>query len=104
MLFNSIEFLFIFLPITFFIYFGLNKLKLIKMATAWLVIASLSFYSYWKLEYLPILLVSMLFNYSVGSTLTSDNKLRINKRFIMIFAIIMNIGLLAYYKYFDFLI
>ena len=104
MLFNSIEFLFIFLPITFFIYFGLNKLKLVKMATAWLVIASLSFYSYWKLEYLPILLVSMLFNYSVGSTLTSDNKLRINKRFIMIFAIIMNIALLAYYKYFDFII
>lgn len=104
MLFNSIEFLFIFLPITFLIYFGLNKLKLVKMATAWLVIASLTFYSYWKLEYLPILLISMLFNYSVGSTLNSDNKLRINKKLVMIFAVIMNIALLAYFKYFDFII
>lgn len=104
MLFNSIEFLFIFLPITLFIYFGLNKLKLIKMATAWLVIASLAFYSYWKIDYLPLILISMLFNYSVGSTLTSDKNLRINRKLVMIFAIGVNVGLLCYYKYFDFLI
>lgn len=104
MLFNSIEFLFIFLPITFFIYFGLNKLKLVKMATAWLVIASLAFYSYWKTDYLSLILVSMLFNYSVGSTLTKDKKLKINRKLLMIFAITANVGLLCYYKYFNFII
>ncbi len=104
MLFNSLEFLFIFLPITFFVYFYLNKLKLIKMATAWLVIASLSFYSYWKLDYLPIILVSMIFNYSVGSTLTSEKKLKINRKLILIVGIIGNVSALCYYKYFDFLI
>lgn len=104
MLFNSIEFLFIFLPITFFIYFGLNKLKLIKIATAWLVIASLAFYSYWKIDYLPLILISMLFNYSVGSTLTSEKKLKINRKLVMILAIAVNIGLLCYYKYFNFII
>ncbi len=104
MLFNSIDFLFVFLPITFFVYFALNKLKLIKMATAWLVIASLTFYSYWKIDYLPLILISMVFNYSIGSTLTSENKLRINKKLVMIFAIGANVALLGYYKYFDFLI
>ncbi len=104
MLFNSIEFLFIFLPITFIIYFGLNKIKLIKVASAWLVIASLIFYSYWKIDYLPLILISMIFNYSVGSTLSNENKLKINRKLVMILAIIVNIGLLAYYKYFDFII
>ncbi len=104
MLFNSIEFLFIFLPITFFIYFLLNKIKLVKMATAWLVIASLGFYSYWKIDYLPLILISMLFNYSVGSTLTNDKKLKINRKLLLIFAITVNVGILCYYKYFDFLI
>ena len=104
MLFNSIEFLFIFLPVTFFVYFLLNKLKLVNLATGWLVIASLAFYSYWKLDYLPIILISMLFNYSIGKTLSDDNKLKINKKLVMVFAVIVNVGLLVYYKYFDFLI
>ena len=63
MLFNSVEFLFVFLPITFFVYFLLNKAKLINLATAWLVVASLAFYSYWKIDYLPLILISMVFNY-----------------------------------------
>lgn len=104
MLFNSIEFLFVFLPITFFVYFYLNKLKLIKIATAWLVIASLCFYSYWKIDYLPLILISMLFNYSVGSTLSNTAKLKINKKIVMLFAIVVNVALLSYYKYFDFII
>lgn len=74
------------------------------MATAWLVIASLFFYSYWKVDYLSLILLSMIFNYSIGSTLSLENNLKINKKIIMIFAIIVNIALLGYYKYFDFLI
>lgn len=37
MLFNSLEFLFIFLPVTFVVYFALNKARLIKLALGWLV-------------------------------------------------------------------
>ena len=104
MLFNSIEFLFIFLPITFVVYFALNKAKLIQIATAWLVVASLAFYSYWKIDYLPLILISMVFNYSIGSALSHDNKLKINKKAVMLFAVLFNVLLLGYYKYFDFLI
>ena len=104
MLFNTIEFLFIFLPITFFVYFFLNKKKFINLATGWLVLASLFFYSYWKIDYLPLILLSMVFNYTVGRTLSDKSKLKIDKKLLMIIGVAGNILLLGYYKYFDFLI
>ena len=104
MLFNSVEFLFIFLPIVLIVYFTLNKLRLIKLATGWLVCASLYFYSYWKLSYLPIILFSMVFNYAVGYTLSNEKKLKFNRKILMFFGILGNVLLLGYFKYFDFLI
>ena len=104
MLFNSLEFLLLFLPITLIGYFLLNKFKLTELAKGWLVLASLYFYSYWKLDYLPIILTSMIFNYSVGSTLVQRIKLNINRKAVFILGIIGNVLLLGYFKYFDFLI
>ena len=104
MLFNTVEFIFLFLPITLIVYFFLNKIKLIKVSTAWLVFASLFYYSYWKLDYLPIILFSMIFNYAVGSTLSNETKLKINRKILLIFGILGNVLLLGYFKYFDFLI
>ena len=104
MLFNTVEFIFLFLPITLIVYFFLNKIKLIKVSTAWLVFASLFYYSYWKLDYLPIILFSMIFNYAVGSTLSNETKLKINRKMLLIFGILGNVLLLGYFKYFDFLI
>lgn len=104
MLFNSIEFLFIFLPIVFFVYFALNKAKLVELAKGWLVFASLLFYSYWKIDYLPLILSSMIFNYSIGATLTGKINLKINRKMVLFIGIIGNVLLLSYYKYFDFLI
>ncbi len=104
MLFNSFEFLFLFLPITFIGYFLFNKFKLTELAKGWLVVASLYFYSFWKLDYLPIILFSMIFNYSVGSTLVQKIKLNINRKTVLVFGLVGNILLLGYFKYFDFLI
>jgi len=106
MLFNSLEFILIFLPVVFFGYFFLNRLKLVQLAKGWLVLASLFFYSYWKLDYLPLILLSMIFNYSIGSTMINQEKvnLKINPKLVLTIGIVGNIGLLAYYKYFDFLI
>ena len=103
MLFNSTDFLLFFLPIVFIVYFLLNKLKLINMATGWLVIASLYFYAYWKIDYLPLILISMVLNYSLGCTL-SNTKLKINRKLVLLTGIGMNVLLLGYYKYYDFVI
>lgn len=111
MLFNSYEFIFLFLPITFFIYFYLNSKRLTEIAKGFLVFSSLFFYSYWEIKYLPIILVSMLFNYTIGNTLSKsneENKKGLHKSFskksILIFGIICNVSLLGYFKYADFFI
>ena len=105
MLFNSYEFIFIFLPITFIIYFFLLSKRLIVGAKGFLVASSLFFYSWWNIAYLPLILGSMLFNYIVGNSLNGNNtKLKINKKSLLTFGIISNIALLAYFKYADFFI
>ena len=104
MLFNSFEFILLFLPITFIVYFFLNKNKLIQLSKGWLVIASLFFYAFWKLEYLPLILISMVFNYSIGTTLSTNERLKINRKAVLIMGITANLILLGYYKYYDFLI
>jgi len=105
MLFNSYQFIFAFLPLTFLIYFFLLNKRLVTGAKAFLVFSSLFFYSWWNITYLPIILSSMLFNYSIGNTLNQNtNKIKISKKAILTFGIIANISLLAYFKYTDFFI
>ncbi|BAF72485.1 MBOAT family O-acyltransferase [Sulfurovum sp. NBC37-1] len=105
MLFNSYEFIFAFLPFTFFVYFYLNQKRLTEAAKAFLVFASLFFYSWWNIAYLPIILVSMLFNYVVGVSLSKKNEhSKVGKRNLLIFGIAANVALLGYFKYADFFI
>lgn len=105
MLFNSYEFIFIFLPITFFIYFYLLEKRLIIGAKTFLVFSSLFFYSWWNIIYLPLILGSILFNYAIGSKLIKsfDNKNR-SKKYFLIVGIMLNLLLLGYFKYSDFFI
>ena len=105
MLFNSIEYIFFFLPTTFFIYFFLLSKRLVVGAKGFLVFASLFFYSWWNPIYLPIILVSMLFNYTIGNILSKDSfYVKISKKNIITFGILANIALLGYFKYADFFI
>jgi len=106
MLFNSYIYIFLFLPITLLIYFLLNKHKFIQLSKGLLVIASLFFYSFWNIKYLILIVCSMLFNYSIGTTLNNYEitHLKINRKAVLAFGITINILLLSYYKYFDFFI
>ncbi|PPK60182.1 D-alanyl-lipoteichoic acid acyltransferase DltB (MBOAT superfamily) [Malaciobacter marinus] len=105
MLFNSYGFIFAFLPLVFFIYFYLNSKRLIVGAKGFLVFASLFFYSWWNVVYLPIILSSMLFNYIIGNSLSKkEYKNSFNKKSILIFGIVVNLSLLGYFKYADFFI
>ncbi|OCL93283.1 MBOAT family O-acyltransferase [Arcobacter porcinus] len=105
MLFNSYEFIFVFLPIVFVIYFYLTHKRLISGAKAFLVFSSLFFYSWWNVLYLPILLSSVLFNYVIANILSKKEfKKSFSKKSVLIFGIVANLSLLAYFKYADFLI
>ncbi|MBN2963366.1 MBOAT family protein [Sulfurospirillum sp. T05] len=102
MLFNSYAFIFIFLPISFGIYFYLNHLRLTTAAKGSLVFASLFFYSWWNVLYLPLLLGSMLFNFIIGKSLSEAKRVR--PKILLIIGIVGNLALLGYFKYADFFI
>jgi len=105
LLFNSYEFIFFFLPFTFFIYFFLLNQRLVTGAKGFLVFASLFFYSWWNITYLPIILSSMLFNYVIGNSLNENfKKAKVSKRALLTFGIVSNVALLGYFKYSDFFI
>ncbi len=101
MLFNSFEFIFAFLPIVFIIYFALRKTNQTSLAKVWLIVSSLFFYSWWNISYLPLIIVSLLANYTIGQLL---NRQRTKRKHILKIGIIFNIGLLGYFKYSDFFI
>ena len=104
MLFNSYEFIFLFLPITFILYFYLLSQRLILGAKIFLVIASLFFYGYWNFSYVPLILLSIFVNYGVGLSLVNHEKIKLSSKSILIFGILFNVGLLGYFKYTDFLL
>lgn len=100
MLFNSYIFIFLFLPIVFVGYFYLQFKNLTKLSKLFLVVSSLFFYSYWNVIYLPLILISMFFNYSIGNHLNTY----FYKKILLIFGVIANLSLLGYFKYADFFI
>jgi alginate O-acetyltransferase complex protein AlgI len=107
MIFSSSEFILLYLPIVFLVYFFLNRRRLVSWGKVWLVLASLFFYSYWSVAYLPLLLGSIVFNYAMGVLISPQSQLigggRI-KKIALSLAIAINLTLLAYYKYANFFI
>ncbi len=102
MLFNSVEFIFLFLPITVLAYLLLERIRA-KLAIAWLVLASLFFYGYWNPAYLLLISASILFNYSAGK-LTQRHRGFRTGRLVLALAIAANLLVLAYFKYANFFV
>lgn len=103
MLFNSYIFIFLFFPLTLIGYFGLNYAKKYKTALAFLVGMSFWFYGYNSLYYLIILIVSIILNYCLVSLMTRSDNPSV-RRFYMCAGLFLNIGILFYFKYYDFFI
>ena len=101
MLFNSWIFLLGFLPVTLAGFFLLGR-RSPFMAAAWLAGASLFFYGWWDLRYVPLLLASICFNYGCSTLLASGPARR--RKALLIGAIGANLALLGYYKYAGFFV
>ena len=103
MLFNSFQFIFVFLPLTLLGFHWIGKQGHHRACIAWLVGASLFFYSWWNPAYLVLILSSVLLNYGVGVSLASTPS-NLNKKLVLIFGVTANLGLIGYYKYANFFV
>lgn len=99
MLFNSLEFVFLFLPAAAAVFFLLGGSGCHRLAIAWLVAASLFFYGYWNPSYLPLIILSVLFNYFLGVALSNKKQ-----KWMLTGGVVLNLGLLGYFKYATFVI
>lgn len=103
--FNSFQFIFIFFPITLLVFFFLLKCRLVIGAKWVLVLASLFFYTWINTAYLPLILFSVLFNYMVASLLNNNiYNIKVPKKTMLSIGVIVNLTLLAYFKYANFFI
>lgn len=96
MIFNSIDFL-IFFPIVALIYFIVPK----KVRYIWLLLASCYFYMCWNAKYILLLLVSIVTTWLAGRLIAAA-KQNWHKKLSIIGCIVVNLGILFWFKYFDF--
>lgn len=100
MLFNSIEFLLFFLPVVLTVFLLLKRFGYGRLAVSFLGIASLFFYGWWDIRFLGLLLLSVLFNFSIGLYLLKKAPSHI----LLIMGIVGNLLCLGFFKYFNFFI
>ncbi|HYD64552.1 MBOAT family protein [Azospirillum sp.] len=101
MLFNSAEFLFVFLPVTLAGFYILRRLRNVNFYASWLFAASMVFYGYWYPQYLPLIMGSITFNYGIGLAVGRATRWR---RPLAVFGIAANLFGLGYFKYTNFLV
>lgn len=106
MLFNSYIFIFVFLPVTFGIYFLLAKYRNVNTAIASLVLTSLFFYGWWNPIYLLLIITSVCINYFLGNKIAYFNTAQnyAGAKIFFIVGILFNLGLLGFFKYTNFMI
>ena len=106
MLFNSFEFV-IFLPIVFLIYwfvfdYALSKCKhKLLLQNLFIVVASYIFYGWWDWRFLILIAITTLLSFLSGIGIEKAPIQR-GKKAVMIANIIVNLGILGVYKYYDF--
>ena len=97
MLFSSLVFLFYFLPLTMIVYWILPK----SLKNPFCLLISLFFYAWGEPSYVILMLLSILVNYILGNLL---NFKEINRKLILILALVFNLGMLVVFKYTGFIV
>lgn len=105
MLFNSYEFLLVFLPLTILVFVLCGRLVGKRAAFGSLVVASLVFYARWNPSYVLLIAGSIVFNYGIGflqrRVIEKRGK---GSKGLLAFGVIANLGLLGYFKYANFFV
>ncbi len=99
MLFNSYEFIFLFLPLAIVAFFLAGRLAGQTAAALVLILASVFFYGWWNPAYLGLLGAVMLFTYVLGQRLSARPS-----KVVLAFGITVLLSVLGYYKYANFFV
>src|ERR1035437_7551232 len=99
MLFNSYAFILVFLPVALAVFFALGRNNRFREARFWLLLASLGFYSYWNIAYLPVLLGSIVVNFTVASLMSRCLPSSAHAKCMLVVGIAFNLSALSYFKY-----
>lgn len=105
MLFNSYEFIFLFLPITVVAFFLLGRFSR-TAALRWLIAASLFFYAWWRPLNVLLIAPSILINFGAARLLQRLLKQERSAaaRLVLLLGIAFNIAFLGYFKYANFFV
>jgi D-alanyl-lipoteichoic acid acyltransferase DltB (MBOAT superfamily) len=99
MLFNSPEFIYFFLPFSITAWWALQRMKREQDAQWLVVICSIYFYGWWDTRYVPLLVGNALGNFYLGQKISQTKS-----KTLLAAGLIVNVGLLGYFKYADFFI
>lgn len=100
MLFNSVDFA-IFLPVVFLTYWFVCRGR--TQRNSFLVVASYYFYGSWDWRFLFLIVASSFVDFFIGLHLEKDYGTR-SKKLLLVGSIVLNLGLLGFFKYFNFFI
>lgn len=100
MVFNSVVFLFCFLPLALLLYYAVPG----RAKNAVILAESLVFYCWTGVQYLPLILVLIAVNYLLGLALSLPAEKLPFRRFLPLVAVLADLGALVYFKYANFLI
>src|SRR4051812_41107821 len=96
-LFNTYQFTVIFAPLSLIVFYLLRRLAPPSWALASVVVASLIFCAYWRPDYVPVLMASIVINYGLGTLILS--KPGHIARFTLAFGVFLNLAFLGFFKY-----
>ncbi len=95
MVFTSFAFLFLFLPLFLGVYFLVPR----GLRNLWLLLASMVFYGWERPSWILIMLFSTLVDYTLAQCMGAKDDGRRYRRFWLLLSIVVNLGLLAWFKY-----
>jgi len=98
MVFSSFPFVFAFLPLALLGFVIAARIGQ-RAAGLWLILASLGFYAYWRLDFLPLLLISIAFNYAVGEGLVRTAERPGLQQALFLIGLAGDLLALFYFKY-----
>src|SRR5256885_10036563 len=102
MLFNSPEFIFLFLPVAVVLHFTFARFLGMGAAIAGTTVSSVAFYAWWNPPFVALPVGSIFANYLLARRMLAMS--RDTAKVLMIAGIIANVLVLGYFKYADFLI